>query len=346
MPGWCAFGRVLTPIRYLVVLVGVPVDEPLVVIGDEHLPFALRALVAAHPHRPVRVDAPSLTGPAEDIGARVGGVGEHVVHRMIGRLDPGDVAAAQIGGRLQRELQPVVTQPQPHRAHRAAHREPLEDRGDDAGNRLVGMAADLTVGFAPDQSDRQATAQLAAGGLVTDPAVEAGAQNMQFSFGHGAFHAQQHPVVEQPRVVDAVGVGDQRVAHAGQIQQPIPVGVIAGQTRNLQRQNDSHLPEPDLRGQFGEPGPAGGAGPAAAEVLVDHPDRGGWPTQLHRPRDQIVLAGGGLPVAGDLSQGGLADIHHRGPTQMRGGELGLTHLWPPRFRSSLRRIWRSRWPAT
>ena len=41
----------------LVGLVGVPVDEPAVVLGDEHLPFVLRQHVAAHPQLPVGVDA-------------------------------------------------------------------------------------------------------------------------------------------------------------------------------------------------------------------------------------------------------------------------------------------------
>ena len=92
------------------------------------------------------------------------------------------------------------------------------------------MPADLAVGLAPDQPDRQPAAQLAAGGLAADPAVEAGAQDVQFGLGHGALHAQQHPVVEQARMVDTVGVGDQRVGHPGQVQQPVPVGVVAGQS--------------------------------------------------------------------------------------------------------------------
>ena len=69
---------------------------------------------------------------------------------------------------------------------------------------------------------------------------------MQFGLGHGAFHAQQHPVVEQSGMVDAVGVGDQRVGHPGQVQQPVPVGVVAGQSRAFQRQHDPDLPQPDL----------------------------------------------------------------------------------------------------
>ncbi len=170
------------------------------------------------------------------------------------------------------------------------------------------MQADLTVGLAPHQPDRQRTAQLAAGGLGADAAVQAGTQNVQFGLRHGALHTQQHPIIEQPGMVDAVGVGDQRVGHPGQIQQPIPVGVVAGQPRNLQRQHDSHLTEPDLRGQLGEPGPARGAGPGHAHVLVDHPHPGARPAQLDRAADQVVLAGGGFAVTGQLGHGGLAHI--------------------------------------
>ena len=76
----------------LVGLVGVPVDEPAVMFGDQNLPFALRKLVAAA--CAVAPSAPTLRRwrvLAEHIGARVGGMGEHVVHRMVGRLDPGDL---------------------------------------------------------------------------------------------------------------------------------------------------------------------------------------------------------------------------------------------------------------
>ena len=74
-----------------------------------------------------------------------------------------------------------------------------------------GCQQDLALVLAPDQPDRQPAAQFAAVGLVPDPAVQAGPQHVQLCFGHGSLHAQQHPVVEQPRMVDAVGVGEQRV---------------------------------------------------------------------------------------------------------------------------------------
>jgi hypothetical protein len=147
----------------------------------------------------------------------------------------------------------LVTQPQPHAPHRPADSESLEDRNDHAGDRLVGMPTDLPVGLAPDQSYRQATAQLTAGGLVADAAIKPGPQNVQLGLGHGALHPQQQPVVEQRRVVNTIGIGDERVGHPGQIQQSIPVGVVTGQPGDLQRQHDPHLPEPYLSGQLGKP---------------------------------------------------------------------------------------------
>jgi hypothetical protein len=40
---------------------------------------------------------------------------------------------------------------------------------------------------------------------------------VELGFGHDAFHAKDEPVVEQRRVVDAVGVGDEGVADPGQV---------------------------------------------------------------------------------------------------------------------------------
>jgi hypothetical protein len=52
------------------------------------------------------------------------------------------------------------------------------------------VEADLPVGLAPDQPDRQAGAQLATGGLVADAAVQAGPQHVQLSLAEHALHAQ------------------------------------------------------------------------------------------------------------------------------------------------------------
>ena len=52
---------------------------------------------------------------------------------------------------------------------------------------------------------------------------------MQFSLAELAFHPEQHAVVEVAGVIEAVFVADQRAAQGADLQQPVPVGVVAGQ---------------------------------------------------------------------------------------------------------------------
>jgi hypothetical protein len=228
-----------------------------VVVFDQHLPLVLRQHAAPDPEGPVIADQPLLPAAAEGIRAGVGGMGQHVVHRVIGRPGPDDLRSADVGAGLQGELQALVAQPQPDPAHRPADGELAEDRGDDAGDGLIGMHQDLPVGLAPDQPDREAAAQLAPGGLVPDRAVQPGPQDMELTFGHSALKPQDQPVIEHRGMIDAVGVGDQGVGHPGQVEEPVPVGVVAGQPRALQRQDDPDLAHAGPGGQLGESRPAG-----------------------------------------------------------------------------------------
>jgi hypothetical protein len=101
----------ILPDLVLVGLVGVPVDEPGVVIFDEHFPLALGQHPPPYPQHAAVADPPLLAAAAEGIGTGIGRVGEHVVHRVVGRLGPDEFRSADIGARLQRELQGLVTQP-------------------------------------------------------------------------------------------------------------------------------------------------------------------------------------------------------------------------------------------
>ena len=235
---------------------------------------------------------------------------------------------------------PSDAQVQPGGAHRPAHLELVEYHADDAGDGLVGMEADLPVVLAPDQADGQAAAELAAGGLVLDAAFEPGPEHVELVFGHHPLHAQHQPVVEQGGMVDAVGVGDEGVADPGQVQKPVPGGVVPREPGDLQRQDDPDLAEGDLGEHALEPVPLPGHRPADSQVAVDDPDRAGGPAQLPGAGGQVVLAGRGLGVALHLGEGGLADVDDRGPRQVRGGDL-IAHRRPPSRPAS----WRSGPPA-
>ena len=108
-------------------------------------------------------------------------------------------------------------------------------------DRLVGMEADLAVLLAPDEADRQAAAQFAAGGLVANAAVQARAQDMQLGLAHGALEAEQQTIVEQRGMIDAVGIADQGVGEAAEIEQAIPIGVVAREARDFEAEHDADV---------------------------------------------------------------------------------------------------------
>src|SRR5713226_9181709 len=69
---------------------------------------------------------------------------------------------------------------------------------------------------------------------------------------------QQQPVVEGARVVGAVLVADQGAGHGADLQELMPVGVVAGQPRAFQAQHDPGPAEGHLGDQLLESFPVGG----------------------------------------------------------------------------------------
>lgn len=128
------------------------------------------------------------------------------------------------------------------------------------------MEANLTIGVAPDEADRQAAAQLAAGRLVADATVEPGAQDVEFCFAHGALQTEEQAVVEQARVIDAVGVADQGVGETAEIEKTIPVGIVTGEPGDLETEHDADLPERDLGDELGEAAARSKSGAGDTEI--------------------------------------------------------------------------------
>src|SRR5712692_7547138 len=88
------------------------------------------------------------------------------------------------------EAEALRAEPQPYATYRAELTEALEGGPDGAGDGFIWIEADLAVLLAPDESNRQAAAQLATCGLVANATLQARAQDVQLSFGHGAFQAE------------------------------------------------------------------------------------------------------------------------------------------------------------
>jgi hypothetical protein len=90
---------------------------------------------------------------------------------------------------------------------------------------VPGCALDGGVGVEDDvpgavvgQAGGQRHDELAAAGLGQDPAAQPGPEEMELSFRHLPFHAQEQAVVKVPRVVEPVFVADQGAGHGADLE--------------------------------------------------------------------------------------------------------------------------------
>ena len=277
-----------------------------VVVLDAHVPLlARRAALALADH--AVLDAPLGALAPVGVRARVDGVGEDLVDRLVGRRRP---AHPPVAGRPARQLAVLLEQPQHHLPGARELVEVREHGRDRVGDRLVRGDPD-PPGLVVLKAGGQRQPQLALARLVQAAAAQPGAQHVQLGLAHRALQPEHEPVVVQPRVIDPVGVGDQRVGQRAQIQQPVPVGVAPRQPRDLDPEHDPDPPEPDLGDQPLEAVAPVGALGRPALVLVDHDHLRGVPAERDRPLDQLVLALAALGVALDLRHRRLAHIHVR-----------------------------------
>ena len=162
------------------------------------------------------------------------------------------------------------------------------------------MEADLALLLAPEEAHGQAAPEGPAGGLVANATIEPLAQGMQLGLAHGALQPEDQPVVEQRGVVDAVGIGEQGVGDSAQVEEAIPVGVVARQARDLQAEDDADLEEGDVGGELSEAGPLGDAVRRDALILVEDRDLFARPAEVDGALDQGILPRGRLAIVEDL----------------------------------------------
>ena len=139
---------------------------------------------------------------------------------------------------------------------------------------------------------------------------------MQLGFAHRALQAQQQTVIEQRRVIYAVGVADERVGHRAQVQQPIPVGVVARHARDLQPEDDAHVRQCDFGGHAGEAVALMGRRARQSEVFIDHGHPIDAPAECLGTLGQRVLTRGGLAVVLDLRSRRLPHVDDRDAAQV------------------------------
>ena len=81
-------------------------------------------------------------------------------------------------------------------------------------------------------------------------------------------------------MIETIGITDQRVSETGEIDEAIPFGIVACQTRDFEAEHKAHPRQCHFGDQSGEAGAGRGAGAGKTEILVDDDDPFGGPTKL------------------------------------------------------------------
>ncbi len=233
----------------------------------------------------------ALTAPPIGERACVARVVQDLEHPVVAEGEPSEGALVRPGLHRGGEGEPLGGEGLQGGPGRAGAGEGGEQAGDGVAHALV-RVEDHAPGGVIDQADGQRHDEFAAAGLGELPAAQPCLEQVQLGFGHLPFEAKQEPVVEVARVIEPVLVEDQRLGERADLQQPVPVGVVAGQPGDLQPDHDPGLAHADVGDQALEAVTADGAGAGPAEILVDHGDLVQSPAQRDSPLPQPVLAVG------------------------------------------------------
>ena len=156
---------------------------------------------------------------------------------------------------------------------------------------------------------------------------------MQFGLAHGALEAQEEPVIVLTRIVDAVLIDDEGVGEGANLDEAVPVAVVAREPGDLQAQDGASLTQAHRGHEVLEAVAARSRNTGVCLILVDDADLLGRPAQIAGALGQIVLARGAAPVLTDLGERGLPDVDQGWPrevvrAQFSAGEVDR-HSGPP-----------------
>src|SRR6185312_2277059 len=89
---------------------------------------------------------------------------------------------------------------------------------------------------------------------------------------HGALEPEQEAIIEEGWMIDAICIADQRVGEAAEVDEAVPIGVVARQARDLESEHEADVGECDFGGEAGEARSRNKAGTGEPEILIDDDD--------------------------------------------------------------------------
>ncbi len=282
-------------------------------VADEHLPLVPSESQAAGDHLPAALKSDPGTGAPEDVRSSVDRVGQQPVNRIVARWPPlHDPSLRPIDD--DRQIDALLPQPHGDLSNAADLAELVEHQGQRLSDPTVGVLFQAIVGAA-QVADCHRGVEVAARRLDAQRLLGTLAENRQLELAEGALHAEQQPVVDEPRIIDPVLVDDQAVHEGAELQKRVPVSAIARQSRYLEREHRAGGARADRREQPLEAWP-GLAAAGSTEIVVDHDHV--LPAKRLRSRCEGVLATSALRVVEELICRRLPNIDIGAARQMLG----------------------------
>ena len=269
----------------------------------------------------------ALAGAGASVGeaAGVAGIADHALDIAVIGHRPVHLSFHVV--RPRRQGNGILAEPLQCLHRRAEAAERGEHQLDGLRDGAVRIQGDLArVGV--DQADGQAQLEFAALRLAALPADQPGADALKLILRQCPLQPEQELVVAVVGIVHAGLVQDEGVGDGGDLQQLVPVGVVAAQTRDFQAQHEADFPGGDTRHEIAEAATVGAVRAGLALVVVNGADALIGPAERDRALTQTVLATRALGVLQHLVHGGLADIQTRLAPAVIVGDLvghGLKH---------------------
>lgn len=121
------------------------------------------------------------------------------------------------------------------------------------------------------------------------------------------------------RIVETFAIGNDDAEERAQIEELMPVAVVAGKPRSVEADDKAGIAQTDLGDQLLEAHPLDGAGSGFAKVFVDDMDPFMRPAESDGTIDEAVLQLRAFLMMPHLVHGRLADVNISELAAMRGG---------------------------
>src|SRR3954452_2197498 len=261
------------------------------------------------PSRAFRRQPPGVMGiwQLRSHGPSIGRVLEDVADPRAVRLAPDKRVRGRSEQRAHRQRQAVGAQIAHHGPRALQFAELGEDKPEARLHLFVRVQDDRT-GAVMDQSSREGQAQLATRRFLALALVEAHSDLMQLRLAHDAGQAQEQAVVVGARIVEPLAIGDEHPEQGAQLEQLMPVAVVAREPGGVEADDQPRVAEPDLGDELLEAGSFAAPCAGLTEILVDNVDPLAWPAEPDGTVDQAVLKLSAFVMVPDLVDGGLAHV--------------------------------------